>query len=318
MMLSTIDQMGSENIRLIREIVSKGEEMGLSNELVSAAVAVASAESDLTYDAQNPTSTAWGPFQYVDDGWETGWNRLVRDQEQVNLDVPSDLASSEIRYDASWQIYVALNEFRIYESQFNEDSFPDNLTPYFREGVESLVERGYEPDADLLQYVYLRHNTDYGPNGQVETVISRDFTDEAVASLFDVVTSVSDEGDVVAQDNTPPVVTSDQEIMVNAESWYDTIDEWFSATDAENDTITHWALYDGGPDDQSGWFYVNGTGFKSAGEAFVVTSEEFKNETWFGYAREAGTETIFAAAWDGSDWSDWAGLVVRSELDFFV
>ncbi len=174
-------QLTSENISLVVDIVSTAQAMGLNPVLINAAVNIASAESDLTYLAQNPTSSAWGPFQYLDGSWQTGWNRLVRDQKLVNLDIDPKLVASATRNDPQWQIKVALNEFRLYQ-----DGYPSQIHPSWQSTVDALVSRGYMPDTDFLQYAYLRHNTDGSPGGQVEHIYNTAFTKTKVAQFDNV------------------------------------------------------------------------------------------------------------------------------------
>lgn len=106
------------------------------------------------------------------------------------------------------------------------------------------------------------------------------------------------------------VSSSDQTIELN--TWYDEIEQWFSASETRGKPVTYWALFDSGTDSQSGWFWVGGKGFQDPGETFIVSDKELREETWFGYAREAGAEDLYVAAWDGSGWSEWSGFTVTS------
>jgi murein DD-endopeptidase MepM/ murein hydrolase activator NlpD len=119
---------------------------------------------------------------------------------------------------------------------------------------------------------------------------------------------ILDAGKYYHGDNfAPRVVASDQTIAL--EGWYDNVESWFSVQPS-NEKITYWALFDGGDDPLSGWFWIQDKEFQQPTTAFVVSSEELASKTWFGGAREAGTETLYAAAWDGTQWSEWAALTV--------
>lgn len=83
----------------------------------------------------------------------------------------SNLTADGTRNSHEWQIRVALNEFRIYY-----DGYPDVIASSWQDDVQSLVDRGYNPDTIFLEYAYLRHNTDSSVGRQVETVYFRDFT----------------------------------------------------------------------------------------------------------------------------------------------
>jgi hypothetical protein len=120
---------------------------------------------------------------------------------------------------------------------------------------------------------------------------------------------IANHRDVAVDENGgAEIATTDQEIALR--KWYDNVETWFDATDEDN--VSYWALFDDGKASRSGWFWVEGRGFQEPGKTFVVSDQELQTKTQFGYARDAGTEKIYFAAWDGTRWSEWADLTVTA------
>jgi hypothetical protein len=91
-MAADLNNLTPENVRLILDIANIGASMGIDQEVINAAINIANVESSFRYNAQASESTAWGPFQYVDAAWDTGWRRLGRQQDAVGLTIDDSRA----------------------------------------------------------------------------------------------------------------------------------------------------------------------------------------------------------------------------------
>lgn len=105
--------------------------------------------------------------------------------------------------------------------------------------------------------------------------------------------------------NTPPVtigneVTVQAGLSVNASSL-------FTVTDAENDTITSYMLWDSSQD--GGYFTVNGVR-QAAQQVITVTASQFANTTQWVAGSSASTDIAWARAFDRTDWSDWDAATI--------
>jgi len=165
-MTANLNDLTPENFIIILDIAALGQQMGLDSVVIDAAINIANVESSLRFDPPPPeNSSAWGPFQYLDDSWTTSWNRLKDTQEFHGFIVPDGLTAAATRFSYQWQIIVALNDLRSYYV-----GYPGQIASAWQDDVASLVARGFSPDSIFLQYAYLRHNTDSSVDGQVETV----------------------------------------------------------------------------------------------------------------------------------------------------
>ncbi|MBK8909641.1 MAG: hypothetical protein IPM60_17790 [Rhodospirillales bacterium] len=117
---------------------------------------------------------------------------------------------------------------------------------------------------------------------------------------------------IVPEPNTPPdIVATNQELKLGT---FENVSSWFSATDADGDTIDWWAVYDYDRASTSGSFRGSGVapndsaiedGTFPAEKVIRLTSEQLASLE-FGGSDERGTEALAVTAWDGTEWGDWA------------
>ncbi|MGE0388366.1 MAG: hypothetical protein AB7Q97_26885, partial [Gammaproteobacteria bacterium] len=84
----------------------------------------------------------------------------------------------------------------------------------------------------------------------------------------------------------------------------------FSTTDADNDVITQYAFWDEGTDVSSGYFSLNGIR-QSHGVAINVVATDIADIQYVG-GSIAGSEMVYARAYDGYDWGRWAGFTMTT------
>jgi hypothetical protein len=119
-----------------------------------------------------------------------------------------------------------------------------------------------------------------------------------VASAAQLVVAVA--SPVAAQ--TPPVVViNDHSLPVN--HWMQ-IQNWLTYVDQEHDAATWYQFYDGGSAAGSGQFWTSGGGYQAVDTVFSVAAADL-HDVWVGGAAVLGTETMWARAFDGANWSQW-------------
>ncbi|MGI0024652.1 MAG: hypothetical protein ACREA4_05840, partial [Nitrososphaera sp.] len=133
--------------------------------MVEAAVHIATAESTFNSTAQNPDSTAYGLFQYLDGTWEERWAEFQRENPSDPL---AKVSTSEARNNIDAQIAVMFSDL----ADWHEGFHSGQLDPRFGDKLYQLEAAGYDARHNFLYYAYLKHNTD---PAQVLEVIPRDF-----------------------------------------------------------------------------------------------------------------------------------------------
>ncbi|USR91411.1 DUF4114 domain-containing protein [Phormidium yuhuli AB48] len=107
--------------------------------------------------------------------------------------------------------------------------------------------------------------------------------------------------------NRPPVVRTNDQTVKRGQS----ITPNFTVTDADGDTITRYAIYDGNTNSNSGYFTLNGVK-QSAGQVISFNANQLSGLKFVG-GSTATTDNLFIAAYDGKDWSSWSQYTVTTQ-----
>ncbi|AFY83838.1 DUF4114 domain-containing protein [Oscillatoria acuminata] len=107
--------------------------------------------------------------------------------------------------------------------------------------------------------------------------------------------------------NRAPEVTTYNQTVNRSES----IIPYFTVTDADGDTITRYALYDGNTHANSGYFTIDGVK-QEAGQIIYVDANQLSQVEFIGGA-SATTEQLYIAASDGKAWSSWSNYTVQTQ-----
>ncbi len=100
---------------MVNQIIQTGVSNGDNLEVIQAAVNIANAESDFNPLAQNPGSTAFGLFQYIDATWREKWSAF----QVENPDGPLSILSSDAaRENPDAQIALMYNDLNRLSDQF--------------------------------------------------------------------------------------------------------------------------------------------------------------------------------------------------------
>jgi hypothetical protein len=114
-------------------INSVGNTMGLTEEQIIRAAAIAELESTLNPNATNPNSSATGLYQYIDGSWKSS------DGDRTN---PVDATKRFVR------------DMKTYEDEYNRR----NTDRAVQRRLKAMEKAGIEPTLD--NYIYYRHNRD--------------------------------------------------------------------------------------------------------------------------------------------------------------
>lgn len=89
-----------------------------------------------------------------------------------------------------------------------------------------------------------------------------------------------------------------------------------TVSDADNDTITAYRFWDSTATTRSGYFTLDGVK-QGAGKVISVSANELSKLSWFGGSL-AGTDTVWAQAFDGKEWSNWSSwtMTTTSSINF--
>lgn len=159
-MAANFESLNAENDKVVRHIFDIGTRMNVPDEYIEIAFLVANIESSLRFDQSNPSSSAWGVFQYVDSAWETSVNRLINDQDDFeSVSISIDTNPEQIRLDQEWQTVAFFNELDMYVGHFEQNV--GHPATYDVDRTNILRETGIDIGGDLESYVYYRHHT-YG------------------------------------------------------------------------------------------------------------------------------------------------------------
>ncbi|VXD14932.1 putative Peptidase domain protein [Planktothrix serta PCC 8927] len=109
------------------------------------------------------------------------------------------------------------------------------------------------------------------------------------------------------QANRAPVVTTYNRTVKRGQS----ITSSFTVTDADGDTITRYAIYDGNTNSNSGYFTLNGVK-QSAGQVIYLNANQLSGLKFVG-GSTATSDNLFIAASDGKTWSNWSQHKVTTE-----
>jgi hypothetical protein len=114
-MASEFGNLTNDQLVQVGDIVNIGNELGLDHVLIETAILIANAESGFNPNAAAGTTTALGLFQYTNAGWETAWNRYIRDNPDGLL---ADQTADAMRNSAQAQTRAFYNELQIYNDGF--------------------------------------------------------------------------------------------------------------------------------------------------------------------------------------------------------
>jgi hypothetical protein len=95
--------------------------------LIETAILIANAESGFNPNAAVGTTTALGLFKYTNAGWETAWNRYIRDNPDGLL---ADQTADAMRNSAQAITRAFYNELQIYN-----DGFPSLINSAWEDEV---------------------------------------------------------------------------------------------------------------------------------------------------------------------------------------
>ena len=109
--------------------------------------------------------------------------------------------------------------------------------------------------------------------------------------------------------NAAPVVNTSNGAMLKGQVI--ALSPLLSATDAENDPITQYELWDGGTVAGSGYLSVGGI-VQQANRAIPVSAASLAQVNYVG-GSSGVTETLWARAYDGIDWGEWKSLSMSTQ-----
>ena len=160
-----------------------------------------------------------------------------------------------------------------------------NDTLYGGPGVDIAHYSGLASDYQISQFGSTTYVGDLRPG-------SPDGTD----SLFNIEEVQWGDGSITVIDRPPVVTTSAVTLQAHQTVALSTL---FSVTDADNDTITRYQIYDATADPSSGYFVINGT-VQPANTAIDLTAAQLSQATF-----TAGTvgDVLHIRAFDGFAWS---------------
>ncbi|TAF53483.1 MAG: hypothetical protein EAZ60_20090 [Oscillatoriales cyanobacterium] len=132
-------------------------------------------------------------------------------------------------------------------------------------------------------------------------------TDSVTIYAYDGQTWGSQAVTMTTKANQIPFVTvSDQTVRRSQ-----TIQPSFGVTDADGDKITRYAFYDNNNSSTSGYFTVNGAA-QAAEQTFYVDADKLSTVRFVG-GSTAGSDYVYARAYDGTDWSNWNGYTIQTQ-----
>ena len=76
-MATNVNSLTPAQQSVVNQIISKGQQLGASTDVIEALVCMANAESDFNPNAANGTTTATGLFQYINSTWASSWASYV-------------------------------------------------------------------------------------------------------------------------------------------------------------------------------------------------------------------------------------------------
>jgi trimeric autotransporter adhesin len=180
-MATPMNQLTPAQQAIVNQIIAAGQQLGVSNEVIMAAVNFANAESAFKPDAPGPTpgTTIYGLYQYSTDTWNREYAAYIK----ANPDSPLALAgtsASAARNNVDAMIQVMYFDLKGFETSFNAGQFPTppvvmppskiaNLNGYNRKVVQ-LENSGIHIGENFLQYAYLFHNSSAGETIKVDNM----------------------------------------------------------------------------------------------------------------------------------------------------
>ncbi|WP_157771973.1 calcium-binding protein [Ralstonia solanacearum] len=170
---------------VVDKIIISGMQMGVSAEVIEAAVNIANAESSFNPIAQNSSTSAYGLFQYINGTWSAAWSSF----QSKNPDDPlASLSSSNARSNVDAQIKVMYADLQKWNAGYDEGQIAVNYMPggSLYGVTQQLATAGIDINHDFLEYAYLRHNTD--PN-QVISITNSAFTAINMSVVKDLVSA---------------------------------------------------------------------------------------------------------------------------------
>ncbi|MCT7959405.1 C2 family cysteine protease, partial [Laspinema sp. D1] len=139
-----------------------------------------------------------------------------------------------------------------------------------------------------------------GSQGGTDTVYVQSYDGKAWSNYPSVALTTQ-------QVNRAPVVTTYNQTVKRAQS----ITPSFTVTDADGDTITQYAIYDGNTNSNSGYFTLNGVK-QSAGQTLYLNANQLSGLKFVG-GSTATSDNLQIAAYDGKTWSNWSQYQVTTE-----
>ncbi|QIZ69831.1 C2 family cysteine protease [Oxynema aestuarii] len=133
-------------------------------------------------------------------------------------------------------------------------------------------------------------------------------TDQIRIWAYDGQTWGSNDATITTQKvNRAPVVTAYNQTVRRNQS----IQPSFSVTDADGDTMTRYAFFDGNTSSTSGYFTVNGVK-QAAGQTFYVNADQLNTVRFVGGSSNSN-DYVYTRAYDGSAWSNWKDYLMKTE-----
>ncbi|MBK4732626.1 hypothetical protein JJD41_22560, partial [Oxynema sp. CENA135] len=133
-------------------------------------------------------------------------------------------------------------------------------------------------------------------------------TDQIRIYAYDGQTWGSNDATMTTQQvNRAPVVTAYNQTVKRNQS----IQPSFSVTDADGDTMTRYAFFDGNTSSTSGYFTVNGVK-QAAGQTFYVNADQLNTVRFVGGSSNSN-DYVYTRAYDGSAWSNWKDYLMKTE-----
>jgi ELWxxDGT repeat protein len=107
--------------------------------------------------------------------------------------------------------------------------------------------------------------------------------------------------------NTPPVVTAASQTL--AKNAVVAAASLFQVTDADSDPIQYYQFFDNGRAAWSGVFLLDGVP-QATGQEILVAAADLASFSF--RVASAGSDDIYVRAFDGEDWSEWAGFTIST------
>ncbi len=203
-MALNMNNLTSAQQAIVNQIIATGQQLGTPNIVIQAAINIANAESAFNPLAPNPTTTAYGLFQYVDSTWSSSWSRFVSSNPSNPL---SRMSASIARDNPDAQIQVMYADLNRMYAGYDQGIIARNYLPggNLYSVTQQLQTNGIDINHNFLDYAYLRHNTD---PAQIIAVVNTAFTPGNLAATQSLVGTIG-QNPIVGSGLAIPGQTSD-------------------------------------------------------------------------------------------------------------